>query len=329
MSRRSWLLSSAYVAVAVHLAIATNDLSAQQNRIPIVGVLTGGARPEDPAVQALKRGLSELGYSEGRTIILEFRSGEGYIDRMPRLAEELVRLKADVIVASTVAAAEAVKRLGSATPVVVVSSDPVAAGLVTNLAHPGGQITGVSSETTDLHAKRLQLLKETVPRLSRVGVLWNPDTTPWSNAVEQLKAAAAALSIELKVAAARSPDQFDSALSAINPSTVQALYIVENPLFFYQRETLAKLALKARLPAIYGTRAFSKEGGLMSYGVDYVHQAYRAAGYVDKILKGAKAGDLPIELPTKFELVINLKTAKALGVTLPQSILLQADEVIR
>jgi putative ABC transport system substrate-binding protein len=205
-------------------------------------------------------------------------------------------------------------------------------GMATTLAHPGGQLTGLSSASSELYAKRLQLLREMIPRISRVAVLWNPAAPPTSfqtTVVEDLKAAAASMSITLHFVVARAPDGFDPAFAAINQGQAQALLLVEHPLFYVHRAALAKLALKAKLPALYGTKAFPDEGGLMSYGVDYSDQTRRMTGYVDRILKGARPSDLPIEQPTKFELEVNLKTARALGVPIPGSILAQADKVIR
>jgi putative ABC transport system substrate-binding protein len=321
------------VALALNFAVAVTAARAQQpNKVPVMGVLTGAAGPNDPIVEALRQGLRELGYVEGSNIRIEFRTAQGHPDRLPGLAEELVQIKADVIVVGNTPAAEAVKRASSTVPVVLATSDPVAYGLVTNLAHPGGNITGLSSMTSELMAKRLQLLKEAIPWLTRVAVLWNPytpPTPPQAKIVEDLKEAAASLAIELKFVPARTPEEFTTAFSAVSRAHVQALYLVENPLFFAHLMTLAKLASKARLPAIYGTRRFAQYGGLMSYGVNYADQWRRSAGYVDKILKGARPGDLPIEQPTKLELVVNLKTAKMLGITIPQSILLRAEEVIR
>ena len=328
MTRRFFLL-----AFALSLTVAATHAWAQQpNKVPVVGVLFLAAGPDDPLVEALRKGLRQLGYVEGQDIRFEFRSAQGQAERLPRLAEELVQLKVDVIVVGNPPAAQAVQRATSTIPIVIGLFDPVASGLVTDLAHPGGNITGLSSMFTELIAKRLQVLKETIPRLTRVTVLWNPTTppSPWeAKAVEDLNAAARSLSIELKFVVARTPEEFDAAFSAVRRAHAQALYLIESALFYTHRMTLAKLALKARLPAIYGTRAFADEGGLMSYGVNYADQFRRAAVYVDKILKGAKPGDLPIEQPTKFELVVNLKTAKALGITIPQSILVRADEVIR
>jgi putative ABC transport system substrate-binding protein len=204
--------------------------------------------------------------------------------------------------------------------------DPVGSGLVVSLGHPGGNVTGLSLMSTDISTKRLQLLKDTIPRLTRVAAIWNPDTPFHPKVVEELKAAAPSLSIELKFVSARSPEEFGPAFSAISRAHAQALYMMDDPVFLTHRMTLTKLASKARLPVISAQRQY---GGLLSYGANFGDLFRRSAGYVDKILKGAKPGDLPIEQPTKFELIVNLKTAKILGITIPQSILLRADEVIR
>ena len=321
------------LALVLNLVFASTVAWAQQpSRIPVVGVLQSAAGPDDPLFGVLRHSLRELGYVEGRTIRIEHRTAQGHPDRLPGLAEELVKLNADVIFVSNPQGAQALQRATSAIPIVVALFDPVASDLVTNLAHPGGNVTGLSSLNIELRAKRLQLLKETIPRLARVAVLWNPAMLPTplhARFVEDLKAAARSLSIELKLVVAQKPDEFDAVFLAVSRAHAQALYLIENPLFYVHRMTLAKLALKARLPAIYASRTFADEGGLMSYGADYADQMRRSAGYIDKILKGAKPGELPIEQPTEVELVVNLKTAKALGITIPESILLRADEVIR
>jgi putative ABC transport system substrate-binding protein len=290
------------------------------------------ADPNDPIVAGVRLGLRELGYVEGRNLRVEFRTAKGQADRLVHLAEELVQLEPDVVVVMAPQAARAVLRATSTIPIVAATFDPVTLGMANTLAHPGGQLTGLSSASSELYAKRLQLLREMIPRISRVAVLWNPAAPPTavqSAVVADLKAAAAAMSITLNLFVARGPEEFDAAFTAISQGQAQALLVVEHPLFYVHRTSLAKLALKARLPALYGTKAFADEGGLMSYGVDYSDQTRRMAGYVDRILKGARPGDLPIEQPTKFELVINLKTARTLGVTIPASILAQADKVIR
>jgi putative ABC transport system substrate-binding protein len=320
------------LALALLLAAApTGAWTQQPNTPPIVGLMSFAAFSDDPAYEAFRGALRDLGYMEGRSVRIEFRTAQGHADRLPTLAEELVQLKADVIVVGNTPAARAVKRATSTIPIVIVSTDPVASGLVTNLARPGGNLTGLSTMTTELSAKRLQLLKETVPQLARVAVLWNP-TTPLapfqSKVIEDLKAAAPSMSIELKIVTVQAPEEFNTAFKDISRAQVQALYLVESPLFYGHRKTLAALALQARLPAIYGTKAYANDGGLMSYGPSNPDLFRRAATYVDKILKGARPADLPVEQPTKFELVINLKTAKALGLTIPPSLLQRADQVI-
>ena len=316
------------VAIALNFVATSPGTWAQEKELSIVGVLTGGADPRDATVEAFRQGLRELGYVEGRNIRIEFRTAQGHIDRLPALAEELVLLKANVIVVGNAPAALAVKRVTSTIPIVMVASDPVASGLVTNIARPGGQITGLSTMTTELHAKRLQLLKEVVPGLTRLAVLQDPSVAQsQQQAVEQLRTAASALAIKVTVVAVPKLEELGSSFAMVSRHA-QALYLLESFLFHTRRMTLAKLALKARLPA-YGSRAFAEAGGLMSYGVNYADQVRRSAGYVHKILKGAKPGDLPIEQPTKFDLVINLRTADALGIVIPESILLRADEVVR
>jgi len=299
---------------------------AQQATPRRIGVLLVGFSPESKEAQAFKQGLRDAGYAEGRDIVIEWRSANGEFSRIPQLATNLVQNKVEVIVVDGTPAAQAAKRATSTIPVVMsMAADPVGSGLVASLAHPGGNITGLSLMTSDLSAKRLQLLKEAIPRLTRVAVLWNPDT-PYSRKVnDELKAAAPALSIELSFVSAHTPEEFSPAFSAISRAHSQALYVVEGSFFFAHRTMLLKLASEARLPVIYGEKNF----GVLSYGANWDDLMRRSAEYVAKILKGVKPADLPIEQPTKFELVVNLKTAKALGLTIPESILLRADEVIR
>ena len=324
MTRRNLLL-----ALLLSLTCAVASAWAQQaNKMPVVGMFV--VNPHDTLVEALRQGLHELGYVEGRTIRFEFRTAQGHVDRLPRLAQELIQLNVDVIVVTNTPEALAVKHATSTLPILVtLVGDPVGSGLAANLAHPGGNVTGNSIMTTELSAKRLQLLKQTIPRLARVAVLWNPENPTHSTMISEIKTAAPSLSLEVSFVPVRAPEEFVAAFSTVSRAHAQALYLLENPLFYQHTKTLAKLASKARLPTIYGWRGFADEGGLMSYGANYEDLMRRSAVYIDKILKGAKPGDLPIEQPTKFELVVNLKTAKGLGITIPQSILLQADEVIR
>ena len=277
--------------------------------------------------------LRDAGYEEGPDLVIEWQSTNGDHDRLSQLAADLVQSKPDVIVATTTRGVRAVKRATSTIPIVMMVGDPVESGLVASLAHPGGNVTGVSTMgTPELWAKRLQLLKETIPRLTRVAVLWNPATplTPWqAKAMQGLKAAAPSLSLELSFVTVETPVKTGKALSGINRARAQALCVFADAQLSIYRETLLSLESETGLPAMYSERGFVDDGGLMSYGANRMDQWRRAAAYVDKILKGAKPGDLPIEQPTTFEFVINLKTAKAIGLAIPQSVLLQANDVIR
>jgi putative ABC transport system substrate-binding protein len=271
----------------------------------------------------------DAGYVEGRDVVIEWRSAMGDYARIPELAADLVQRKVDVIVVDSTVATQAVKRATSNIPIVMaLVADPVGSGLVANLAHPGENVTGLSLMIPELSAKRLQLLKETIAQLTRLAVLWNP-ATPWEpEVIHELKAAAPLLSIELSFADATTLAQFGSAFSKIRRAHAQALYVIEDGLFLTHRATIIGLASKARIPAIFPSRRGVEDGGLTSYGPNYGDLFRRSAGYVDKILKGAKPGDLPIEQPTKFELVVNLKTAKALGLAVPPTLRALADEVI-
>jgi putative ABC transport system substrate-binding protein len=325
------LLTFALVAMAADLGLfGVANADTQQPVAPRrIGVLLGGFSPESKEVEQFRQGLLDAGYVEGRDVVIEWRFAGGDYARMPALVADLVQREEVIVVTSTVGA-QAAKRATSTLPIVMaVVADPVGSGLVADLAHTGGNVTGNAIMTPDLSAKRLQLLKETVPGATRVAVLWNPDAPYSSKVIEQLKAAAPSLSIELTFLRVRAPEEIDPTLSAVSRTHAQALYVIEAPLFEAHRPAVLKLASKARLPITYWERRWPEEGGLMSYGPSLSALFRRAAGYVDKILKGAKPGDLPIEQPTQFELVVNLKTAKALGITIPESILLRADEIIR
>ncbi|MBI3527055.1 MAG: ABC transporter substrate-binding protein [Betaproteobacteria bacterium] len=330
-SRRAFTFALTVLIACLGLFGLASAADSQQPIAPRrIGVLLAASLPEEKVPQAFRQGLLDAGYAEGRDVVIEWRSANGDYNRLPQLAADLVQSRVDVIVVGSTAAAQVAKRATSTIPIVLaIVADPIARGLVASFAHPDGNITGLSAMTEDLSAKRLQLLKEAIPRVARVAVLWNPDA-PWhAKVIEQLKAAAPSLSIKLNFVPARTPEEFDAAFSAMRQAHAQALYVIEDAFFFGNRMTLLKLASKARLPIIYWVKEFAEGGGLMSYGASYGDLMRRSAGYVDKILKGAKPGDLPIEQPTKFELVVNLKTAKALGITIPQSILVRADEVIR
>jgi putative ABC transport system substrate-binding protein len=310
----------------------------QPAKVPRIGFL--GTFPTNPYDGTLWQGLHEFGYVEGRNIAIERRYSEGKTERLPDLAAELVRLKVDVIVVDACGAPlNAASRATSAIPIVVAAcnDDLVAAGLISSLARPGGNITGLSELTPELGAKRLELLKEAVPKVRRVAVLWNPAYSErfsanfrfWSSDWVELRAAAQVLGMTLQSVEIRGPDDFDTAFSAMTKERADALIAFPDPVIVLHRRRIADLAAMSRLPAMYASREVVDAGGLMFYGPSIAEMFRRAAVYVDKILKGAKPADLPMEQPTKFELVLNLKTAKALGLTIPQSLLRRVDEVIR
>ena len=283
--------------------------------------------------EAFLQGLRDLGYVEGRNVVIEYRYAEGKLERLPALAAELVALKVDVIVAAGTLAALAAKQATRTLPIVfAAAADPVTDGLVTSLARPGGNVTGLSNLAPELVGKRLELLKQAVPGVSRVAVLWQPGGLGERTEKDMLKGAdvaARALGVRLQFVEARGPADFDRAFSDMTRARAGALTVLGSPMFFTERRRLVDLAAKNRLPAVYTLREFVDAGGLMSYGPNIADLFRRAATYVDKILKGAKPADLPVEQPTKFELVINLKTAKALGLTIPPSLLGRADEVVQ
>ena len=324
-----------YALVALAACLGSFGLpsaaDAQQPASPRrIGVVLVGWSPESKEAQQFRQGLRDARYSEGRDVVIEWRSANGDYNRVPELVTDLVQSKVDVIVVDGTVTAQAAKRSTSTIPIVMAFvGDPVGSGLVTNLPRPGANVTGLSLMTVELSTKRLQLLQDTIPRLTRVAVLWNQDNPNHTKVVEDLKAAAPSRSIELKFVIARTPEEFGPAFSAVNQAHAQALFVIDDPVFLTHRIMLVKLASKLRLPAIYAQKDFTHEGGLMSYGPNFGHLFRRSAGYVDKILKGANPGDLPIEQPTQFEFVVNLRTAKALGLTIPQSVLLQVDDVVR
>jgi putative tryptophan/tyrosine transport system substrate-binding protein len=304
---------------------------AQQPTAPRhIGVLLLTYSPADKEAQAFRQGLRDAGYSEGRDVVIEWRSANGDHDRLPQLAAELVQQKVDIIVTDVTLSARAALRATPTIPIVMaIGADPVGSGLVTNLAHPGANITGLSLMIGELITKRLQLLKEAIPRASRVVVLWNPATPYHTKAVQDIQAAAPAMSIKPKFVAIRGPDDLRSVSSAVRRAHAQAIFLIDAPILYRHRRELFALAAKAQISVVSGNGDLVPEGALMSYGANFSDLFRRSAGYVDKILKGAKPGDLPVEQPTRFDLIINLKTAKALGITIPESILLQANEVIR
>jgi putative ABC transport system substrate-binding protein len=302
----------------------------QPGKVPRIGFLTP-LSPTDNAhlLEAFRQELRELGYVDGQTIAIEYRFGEGRPERLSALAAELVRLKVDVIVAGPAPAPEAAKQATSTIPLVfAIASDPVAEGLVASLARPGGNITGLATMAPELVGTQLELLKEVAPKVSRVAVLQNPSHQGHPAILRQAEGAARALGVQLHIVQARTPPEIEAAFAAMRSQRAGGVLVLRDSLFLAQRTQIAALAAKSRLPAVYGIRQHAEAGGLMSYGASSLHMFRRAATFVDKILKGAKPADLPVEQPTKFELVVNLKTAKALGIKFPQSILLRTDQVI-
>ena len=286
--------------------------------------------PAPPGREAFLQGLRDLGRIEGQNITIEYRYAHGRLEQLLDLVAELVRLKVDLIVAVSPQPVQAAKEATTTVPIVMVAvADPVTYGFVTSLARPGGNITGVSLLLPELSAKRLELLREMVPKLSRAAVLWNAANPFRALDLKVAQAGARALGVTLQSLGVRGPDDFDRAFEAASRERARALITLEDPLTFAHRTRIVGLAAKHRLPAIYGLREYVDAGGLMSYAPILLDNFRRAATYVDKILKGTKPADLPVEQPTKFELVINMRTAKAIGLKIPQSLLLRADQVIQ
>ena len=323
----------AFLAGAVGLFAAALGAEAQvPAKVYRIGLL-GGSSPTSPEAShlwgAFFQGLRDLGYVEGRNVVIEGRWYGDRPERLPALAAELVRFPVDVIVAGTAPSPEAARRATSTIPIVMANHpDPVLTGLVASLAKPGGNVTGLSSVSPELSGKQLQLLKEILPTLSRVAVLRNPTIPSQALNLREMETAARSLKVRVQVVEARMPSEFADAFAAAARDRAGALIVLGGSVFFAHRSRLVELAAQSRLPTMYSVREFAQVGGLMAYGADLRDSWRRAAGYVDRILKGAKPGDLPVEQPTKFELVINLTTARALGLTVPQSVLARADQII-
>ena len=313
-------------------AVLTVPLAAEaQEKVRRIGHL-GGASPSAiaPWLNALRHAMAELGWREPEAFTIEQRSAEGHFERLPVLAAELVRLPVDVIIAGTTPAAQAARGATSSIPIVTtVVADPVSSGLVANLARPGGNVTGLTLFAgPEIVGKYVELLKAVVPTLSRLAVLWNSTLRSHPPLVKQAEIAARTVGCELRLAAARTSNEIDSAFETMAREQADGLIVLADPMFFLERARLARLALKHRLAAMYGLREHVDSGGLMSYAAN-IHDLYRrAATYVDRIFRGTRPADLPVEQPTTFDFVINLKTAKALGLTIPPSLLLRADQVI-
>ena len=318
------------VVLTLGLTLAPLASEAQQTgKIWRIGILSGASPTSQGNLAALLQGLREAGLVEGRNAIFEIRYSEGRTERFPAFAAELVTLQLDVLVASGTPAAVAAKQATSTIPIVMVAaSDPVGARLVTSLARPGGNLTGLSLLAPELSAKRLDLLTQAVSPLTRVAVLWNLDNEGMALRFRETQAASRVLGVSIQSIGVRTPGDFDGAFATITRERPHGLLVMADTVTIGQRRRTADFAASNRIPAIYEQRDFVDVGGLMSYGIDFVEHYRRAASFVDKVVKGAKPANLPIEQPTKFELVINLKTAKALGLNIPQSVLIRADQVI-
>ena len=313
------------------LALSVPTEAQQPRKIPRIGYLAAVSPSAISArIEAFRQGLRELGYVEGKNIVIEWRSTEGKPDRLPALAAELVRLKVDVIVSAGPTSTRSAKEATSMIPIVMAwDNDPVANGFVASLARPGGNITGLSTLSPEISGKQLQLLKEIVPRLSRVAVLGISTQPGNAQLVKETELAAGAFGVKLQYLDVLSPKDIEIVFRAASKGRADAVLVLPNPVLISQRAQVIELAIKSRLPAIYPYREFVDDDGLMTYGVSFIDLYRRAATYVDKILKGRKPADLPVEQPTKFELVINLKTAKQIGVTIPPNVLARADKVIK
>jgi len=318
--------------VVVLGAGATTAEAQQPTKVPRIGWLTGASPSAQLArIEAFRQGLRELGYVEGKNIVIEWRSAEEKLDRLPALAAELVRLKVDIILTAGSSPTGAAKEATTTIPIVMAQDpDPVGSGFVASLARPGGNITGLSTLAPELSGKRLELLKEIVPRLSRVAVFGTSTQPGNAQSLKELELAAKAFGVKLQYLDVLSSKDIESAFRAASKGRADAvLMLLPGRVATSQRTEIAELAVKNRLPAIYGGRAFAEAGGLISYGVNLNDLDRRAATYMDKILKGAKPADIPVEQPTKFELIINLKAAKQIGLTIPPNVLSRADKVIK
>jgi putative ABC transport system substrate-binding protein len=323
---------SSFFLGAMLVALGLPAQAQQPKKVARIGFLTAASRTGiSHLAEAFLQGLRDLGYVEGQNISIEYRLADGNCERLPDLAGELVRLKVDVIVATVTQASLAAKNATATIPIVMVAvGNPVDSGLIASLARPGANITGTSVMSDETVGKQLELLKETFPKISRVAAMWNPANPVFQKLqVRAVEATARTLNVKLHKVEARDPDEIERAFKAIAKEGTRALHVLSDPVFTTHRGLIASLALKHRLPVVSGTKESAEAGMLMSYGPSFPESYRRAATYVDKILNGAKPADIPVERSTKFELVINLKTAKQIGLTLPQSVLYRADTVIK
>ena len=319
-------------ALTVMLSALCFPAAAQQaKKVPRIGYLGATSRSTNPArIEAFRQGLSELGYVEGKNIVIEYRFAEGKLDRFPALASELVRLKVDVVLTGGPIATRSAKQATATIPIVMAyDDDPVGSGFVTSLARPGGNITGLSTLAPEISGKQMELLKEIVPKVSRVAVLGNAIQPGNPQALREINLVADAFGVQLQYLEIQAPKGIETAFQAASKGRADAILVMASPITFSQRRQVAELAVKSRLPAIYSRPEYVEDGGLVFYGVSYTDLFRRAATYVDKILKGTKPADLPVEQPKKFEFIINLKAAKQIGLTIPPNVLVRADKVIK
>jgi putative ABC transport system substrate-binding protein len=320
-----------FALFALHLALCVSAQAQQPKKIPQIGYLLTNSRADGNRVtEVVRQALQDLGYIEGRNIVTHYRAAEGKLDRLPELAAELVSLNVDVIITSGDNGTRAAQKATTTIPIIMPNvGDPVEQGFVKSLAQPGGNITGLTTISAELSGKRLELLKELFPKSSHTTVLWNPKEPSSRRAMQEMEGPAQRLGMQLLSVEVRGPADFDKAFALIAGKRGHVLLSVRGAITNNHEQKIAEFAIKHRLPTMGSRNQFSERGGLMSYGANDFDLARRAAIYVDKILKGAKPADLPVEQPTKFELVINLKTAKQIGLTIPQSVLYRADRVIR
>ena len=315
---------------AVLFPLCFSAAAQQPKKIPRIGHLAGSSSANPARTEAFRQGLRELGYVEGKNIVIEWRSAEGKSDRLPALAAELVRLKADIIVTTGPSPTRAAKEATVTIPIVMaLDNDPVGNGFVASLARPGGNITGLSTLAPEISGKQLELLKEIIPKLSRVAVLGTSTNPGNAQALREIELAAGAFGVKLQFLDVLDPKDIETALRAVSKGRAEAVLVLGSPVFISHRKQVVEVAVKSRLPTVYWASEFVEDGGFMSYAVNATDLHRRAATYVDKILKGAKPADLPVEQPTKFEFIVNLKAAKQIGLTIPPNVLVRADKVVR
>jgi putative ABC transport system substrate-binding protein len=324
---RKKVIGSTLSAMLVAFCVAAE--AQQAGKVPRIGVLWPDSAPA-VRIEEFRQGLRDLGYVEGQNVAIEYRYADGKRDRLPELAAELVRLKVDVIVALTTLAARPAKQATKTTPIVMISGDPIETGLITSLARPGGNVTGLTFLSPDLVGKRMELLKEVVPRLSRVAILWDSEGPAKRVEFKEAEAAAPTLGLQIQSLKIQAPSpDLDGVFGSAATGRAGALLTLGNPLTLEHRKQIAELAVKSRLPSMFDSIHFVEVGGLLSYGPNFSELYRRSAIYVDKILKGAKPADIPVEQPSKFEFFANLKTANQIGLTIPPNVLVRADKVIK